>query len=70
MEEFIQIGTMAFRDAETGQFLPAEPIYRRVTPNLERQEQILTMDIAKIFAQKMKQYIDGGGLIGKTRTGR
>lgn len=59
--KFIQIGVVAARDPD-GNFLPAVPIYVEATPELEAAETEVIADIGKIFAQKMKQYIDEGGL--------
>ena len=65
MQGFIQIGTTATRDPKTGEFLEAVPIYEEVTPELKAAETAVHTDIARLFAGKMKQYIDGGGFIGK-----
>ena len=62
---FIQIGVTAARDPETGDFLPAEPIFKEVTPELEKAEAATYNDVGKMFAEKMKHYIEGGGLIEK-----
>lgn len=64
---FIQIGVTAARDPETGDFLPAEPIFKEVTQELEKAEAATYNDVGKMFAEKMKQYIDGGGLIEKRK---
>ena len=70
---FIQIGVTAARDPETGDFLPAEPIFKEVTPEMEKAEAATYNDVGKMLAEKMKQYIDGGGLIeqrGRKRAAR
>lgn len=64
---FIQIGVTAARNPATGEFLPAEPIFKEVTPELERAETAAFTDAGKMLAEKMKQYIDGGGLIEKRK---
>ena len=64
-EKYIQIGVIAARDPD-GNFLPAQPIYKRATPELEVAQEKAERDIARIFAEKMKQYIDGGGKITRT----
>ena len=58
--KFIQIGVTAAR-TPTGEFLPSVPIFKEVTPEIAAAEERTTADVAKIFAQKMKQYIDSGG---------
>lgn len=60
--KFIQIGVMAARDPE-GNFLPSVPIFKEATPELEASEASAHKDVAKLFAEKMKQYIDDGGCI-------
>ena len=60
--KYIQIGVIAARDPE-GNFLPAEPIYREATPEIEEAVLSTFADIGKVFAEKMKQYIDGGGFM-------
>lgn len=67
MQRFIQIGTTAARDPKTGEFLPAVPIYEEATPELEQAETAAFEDIGKLFAGKMKQYIDGGGIIERRK---
>lgn len=70
---FIQIGVTAARDPVTGEFLPAEPIFKEATPELEKAETAAFTDAGKMLAEKMKQYIDGGGLIerrGRKRAAR
>lgn len=66
-QAFIQIGTTAARDPETGAFLPSEPIFKEVTPELEAAETAAFSDAGKMLAEKMKKYIDGGGLIGRSK---
>ena len=56
MDEYIQIGVIAARDPE-GNFLPAVPIYTKRTPEAERQEQEALRPVAKIFAEKLAQYM-------------
>lgn len=67
MQRFIQIGTTAARDPKTGEFLPAVPIYEEATPELEEAETAAFEDVGKLFAGKMKQYIDGGGIIERRK---
>lgn len=59
---FVQIGITALR-APDGTFLPSTPIYAEV-PEVTREglapvESETIDDIAQIFAEKFKQYIDG-----------
>lgn len=63
MQKYIQIGTTAARDPKTGEFLKAVPLYEEATPELQQVETAAFEDVGKLFAGKMKQYIDGGGII-------
>lgn len=67
MQKFIQIGQTAARDPITGEFLPSVPLFTEITPETERAQAETTRDAAAIFAQKMKQYIDGGGIVERRR---
>lgn len=69
-QRFIQIGQTAARDPLTGEFLPAVPIYAEATPELEQAQAATVSEIGKLFAGKMKQYIDGGGIIERRAAGR
>lgn len=62
-EHFIQVGITALR-GPTGAFLPAVPIYIKVsqehTPKKGKMpdvEQNLVADISGIFAEKFRQYV-------------
>ena len=68
-EKYIQIGVTAGRDP-SGNFLPAVPVFIPLTPEVEASAEREARDAGKIFAQKMKQYIDGGGALRKTRRSR
>lgn len=78
-EHFTQIGITALRDPKTGDFLPAVPLYIKVTSDeinpktgMTQAEEYALADVGKIFADKMKQYLDGGGVIkrrGRRNTG-
>ncbi len=59
---FIQIGTTAARDPVTGEFLPSEPIYAEVMPEIEEAAATTFRNVGKLFAEKMRQYVDGGGI--------
>ena len=59
---FVQVGITALR-APDGTFLPSTPIYAEV-PEVTREglapvEDKTVDDIAHVFAEKFKQYIDG-----------
>lgn len=58
-ETYIQIGVTALRNPATGEFLPAVPLYIKSEEGAEEAEQGLIQDIGKLFAHRMKQYIDG-----------
>lgn len=66
-QAFVQIGTTAARDPVTGEFLQSEPIFKEITPELEKAEAATYNDAGKMLAEKMKHYIDGGGLIERRR---
>ena len=70
MAKYVQIGVMASRDPVTGAFLPSVPIYVEATEEQAKAEEAVMLDVAKIFAQRMKRYIDAGGQIRKTEERR
>lgn len=65
-EKMVQIGVTALRDPSGG-FLPSVPLFIReedagkINPATGRpiQEDLVLDDVAKIFADKFKQYVDG-----------
>lgn len=61
MSAYIQVGFTALRDPATGAFLPSVPLYIEATEGAQKAEAALTDDIAKLFAQRMKQYVDQAG---------
>ena len=63
-EEYIQIGVTALRDPVTKEFLQAVPLYIKKTPEIQREEDYLIGDIAKVFADRMKRYIQENGKEG------
>lgn len=63
-EEYIQIGVTALRDPVTGEFLPSVPLYIKKTPEIQQAEDYMIGDIAKVFASRMKQYIQENGRKG------
>lgn len=60
-----EVGQIAYR-GEDGQFFEKRPIYVKITPEevnpktqmLPQEEKAFT-DVAKLFAEKFKQYVDG-----------
>jgi hypothetical protein len=70
MQKFIQIGITALRDPATGDFLPAVPLYIEATADATQAETTMINDIGRVFAEKMKQYIDGGGVIERAGSGK
>lgn len=65
-QRFVQVGTIGIRNpANRYEILKSVPIYEEATPEIEEAEAAVQTDIAKLFAAKMKQYIDGGGVIRK-----
>jgi 3'-phosphoadenosine 5'-phosphosulfate sulfotransferase (PAPS reductase)/FAD synthetase len=64
MAEFIQVGFTATRDPGTGEFLPAVPLFIEKTASAEQGQAALVQDLGKLFAHRMRQYIEGGGLVG------
>lgn len=70
MPNYIQIGITALRDPATGGFLPAVPLYIETTESASLAEQAMTKDIGRVFAARMKQYIDGCGNPDLNRSGK
>jgi hypothetical protein len=56
--QYIQVGVTAARDPKTGACLPTVPIYREAQ-NEQQTAEILPFDVGKLFAEKMRQYIEG-----------
>lgn len=76
-ERMIQIGVAALR-SPLGEFLPSIPLYIKEEDAVERnpttgrtvQEDLVLTDVAKVFADKFKQYIDENRIgAGKTKKG-
>jgi len=65
-ERMVQIGVAALR-SPSGEFLPSIPLYIKeedageINPDTGRtvQEDLALTDVAKVFADKFKQYADG-----------
>lgn len=67
-QEFIQVGVIGIRNpANRYEILKNVPIYEAVTPEIKEDEASVQTDIAKLFAEKMKQYVEGGGVITSHR---
>ena len=64
MAEYIQVGFTATRDPGTGEFLPAVPLFIEKTESAEQGQAALVQDLGKLFAHRIRQYIEGGGLGG------
>lgn len=65
---YVQVGVIGIRNpANRYEILRNIPIYEEITPQTEAAEAAVQTDIAKLFAAKMKQYVDGGGLIGEEK---
>ena len=62
MDDYIQIGVISARTPD-GSALPAVPIYMKRTPEAERAEEAALRPVARIFAEKMAQYIKEAGKI-------
>lgn len=56
MDDYIQIGVISAR-APDGTALPSVPIYTKRTPEAERAEEAALRPVARIFAEKMAEYI-------------
>lgn len=61
-KEYIEIGFTALRDPATGDYLPAVPLYIRASKCAQESESAMIKDIGKVFAEKMKQYVNAGRL--------
>ena len=55
---FIQVGVTALRGPD-GKFLPAVPIYIEADQQAEEAEEKLIGDIGRLFAARMRAYVDG-----------
>lgn len=62
MDDYIQIGVISARTPD-GNCLPAVPIYMKRTPEAERAEEAALRPVARIFAEKMEEYIKEAGKI-------
>lgn len=66
MQDFIQVGIVAMRD-ETGGFLPSKPLFIRAEDaggtneqtGHAKGEEVALIDVATVFADKFRQYING-----------
>lgn len=69
-QKFIQVGFTAMRDPATGGHLPPVPLYIEATPEATAEEGAMLKDIGRVFADKMKQYIESGGMEAKAPEGK
>lgn len=72
-ETFIQIGVTAMR-APDGSFLPSVPLYAKVpVTDIDPQsglyvgEEKALRDVGKVFADKFREYVNGGGVVPRSR---
>lgn len=63
-EKYIQVGVTAMRDPVTREFLPAVPLYIKATDAARADEQTLLEDLGKLFAERMRHYVDGNHAAG------
>ncbi len=63
-QKFIQVGVTALRDPATGEFLPAVPLYIEATDAARADEQSLIDDVGKLFAARMKAYVEANKAAG------
>lgn len=59
MERFVEVGVTAMRDPKTNEFLPAVPLFVKVEDDAQEPEEDLVADLGKMFALRMKKYMDG-----------
>lgn len=52
--QHIQVGTLAYKNALTGEYELAKPIFKPVTKELEQAEKELTSQILSFFANEFK----------------
>ena len=55
---FIQVGVTALRGPD-GKFLPAVPLYVEADAQVEAAEEKLIGDIGRLFAARMRAYVEG-----------
>lgn len=58
-EKYIQVGVTAMRDPGTGEMLEAVPLFILASDSAAAGEEKLIEDIGRLFAQRMKSYVDG-----------
>lgn len=59
MREKVQVGVVAYRDAD-GNFLPEEPIYRD-SHEAEAEDEYMLERLAALFYEKYKEYLEKTG---------
>lgn len=63
MREKVQIGVVAYRDAD-GNFMPEKPIYRD-SHEAEAEDEYMMDRLAELFYKKYKEYLEKTGKAGK-----
>ena len=58
-ERYIQVGVTALRNHETGEFMPAVPLYIKADDSAIASEEKLTADLGKLFADRIRRYQNG-----------
>ncbi len=61
-QRYVQVGTIGIRNPANRYEIHNVPIYETVTPEIAEAESNVQTDISKLFAAKMKHYIDAGAL--------
>ena len=63
-QQFIQIGVTALRSPDTGEYLPAVPLYIEATGSARAGEETLIKDVGKLLADRMRRYVDANKAAG------
>lgn len=62
MRKVIKVGYTAQRDPATREFLPARALYTDADEETMASYDALIQDLAKLLAQRLKEYVDAGDL--------
>lgn len=54
----IQVGTIAYRNLETGEFGPSMPICKEIPETQEQVDEYISHEFARAFAKNIGQYIN------------
>ena len=63
---FVQVGFTALRNPQTGEFLPAVPLYIQADSSAIDAERQIVEDIGGLLAKRMKSYREGCRKAGAT----